>query len=156
MGVKRPTNTLQAKDKEQAVLHLYRIYQLEEVIHENLRPEKSQEIQKAGGKRKSYNLADDREPPENNQSATKKQRRKKTKKEVIRPTEPAVVEVGKDMDSKGDKASPPLEEGEQTIALIPAPGRLETVAPKDGNQRRHLQGGTEGRESLPLMRRLVE
>ena len=31
---------MQAKDKEQAVFHLYRIYELEEVIHENLRPEK--------------------------------------------------------------------------------------------------------------------
>ena len=30
----------QAKDKEQAVFHLYRIYGLEDVIHENLRPEK--------------------------------------------------------------------------------------------------------------------
>ena len=131
MGVKRPTNTLQAKDKEQAVLHLYRIYQLEEVIHENLRPEKSQEIQKAGGKRKSYDLADDGEPPEDNRSATKKQRRKKTKKEAIRSTEPTVVEVGKDMNIEGDKAGPPLEEGEQVIALVPAPGR---------------DGGVEGRK----------
>jgi hypothetical protein len=32
------------------VLHLYRIYQLEGVIHENLRPEKSHEIQAVGGK----------------------------------------------------------------------------------------------------------
>ena len=31
---------MQAKDKEQAVFHLYRIYGLEDVIHENLRPEK--------------------------------------------------------------------------------------------------------------------
>ncbi|TFY51902.1 hypothetical protein EVJ58_g10319, partial [Rhodofomes roseus] len=31
---------IEAKDKEQAVFHLYRIYALEEVIHENLRPEK--------------------------------------------------------------------------------------------------------------------
>ena len=31
---------MQAKDKEQAVFHLYRIYGLADVIHENLRPEK--------------------------------------------------------------------------------------------------------------------
>ncbi|GBE89775.1 UV-endonuclease UvdE-domain-containing protein [Sparassis latifolia] len=31
---------IEAKDKEQAVLHLYRIYSLASVIHENLRPEK--------------------------------------------------------------------------------------------------------------------
>ncbi|KAM5546068.1 hypothetical protein V8D89_000194 [Ganoderma adspersum] len=31
---------IEAKDKEQAVLHLYRIYNLHPVIHENLRPEK--------------------------------------------------------------------------------------------------------------------
>ncbi|PIL28869.1 hypothetical protein GSI_08915 [Ganoderma sinense ZZ0214-1] len=31
---------IEAKDKEQAVLHLYRIYDLHPVIHENLRPEK--------------------------------------------------------------------------------------------------------------------
>ncbi|KAI0943504.1 hypothetical protein AcW1_002653 [Taiwanofungus camphoratus] len=31
---------IEAKDKEQAVFHLYRIYDLEPVIHENLRPEK--------------------------------------------------------------------------------------------------------------------
>ena len=30
----------QAKDKEQAVFHLYRMYGLHPVIHENLRPEK--------------------------------------------------------------------------------------------------------------------
>lgn len=29
---------IEAKDKEQAVLELYRIYGLQEVIHENLRP----------------------------------------------------------------------------------------------------------------------
>jgi len=29
----------QAKDKEQAVFHLYRVYDLEPVIFENLRPE---------------------------------------------------------------------------------------------------------------------
>ena len=39
------TDRMQAKDKEQAVLHLYRIYGLEEVIHENLRPEKPIEEQ---------------------------------------------------------------------------------------------------------------
>jgi hypothetical protein len=44
----------QAKDKEQAVFHLYRTYGLEEVIWDNLRPEKSEEHQKNGGKRKSY------------------------------------------------------------------------------------------------------
>lgn len=33
---------LQAKDKEQAVFHLYRIYDLHPVKHENLRPEKLQ------------------------------------------------------------------------------------------------------------------
>ena len=31
---------VQAKDKEQAVFHLYRVYNLHPVIHENLRPEK--------------------------------------------------------------------------------------------------------------------
>ncbi|KZT63510.1 UV-endonuclease UvdE [Daedalea quercina L-15889] len=31
---------IEAKDKEQAVFHLYRIYGLEDVVHENLRPEK--------------------------------------------------------------------------------------------------------------------
>lgn len=31
----------QAKDKEQAVLHLYRVYNLHPVIHANLRPEKA-------------------------------------------------------------------------------------------------------------------
>lgn len=36
---------IEAKDKEQAVFHLYRIYGLEEVIHENLRPEKPIEEQ---------------------------------------------------------------------------------------------------------------
>ncbi|OJT06819.1 UV-damage endonuclease [Trametes pubescens] len=32
---------IEAKDKEQAVLHLYRVYGLHPVIHENLRPEKA-------------------------------------------------------------------------------------------------------------------
>ncbi|EIW53258.1 UV-endonuclease UvdE [Trametes versicolor FP-101664 SS1] len=32
---------IEAKDKEQAVLHLYRVYNLHPVIHENLRPEKA-------------------------------------------------------------------------------------------------------------------
>lgn len=76
------------------MLHLYRIYQLEEVIHENLRPEKSQEIQKVGGKRKSYKL-----DPNNTEakSVTKNPRRKKTKKDAIGPTKHASVEVGVDV-----------------------------------------------------------
>ena len=36
---------IEAKDKEQAVFHLYRIYGLSEVIWENLRPEKPIEEQ---------------------------------------------------------------------------------------------------------------
>ena len=34
------------------MLHLYRIYQLEEVIYENLRPEKIQDVQEVSGRRK--------------------------------------------------------------------------------------------------------
>ena len=89
------------------MLHLYRIYRLEEVIHENLRPEKSQEIQKLGGKRKSYNLdPDDEEALGGDKPATKKQRRKKVKKGVIESTELAVVEMEQDANAGGDKGIP--------------------------------------------------
>ena len=39
--------------------YLCEIYQLEEVVHENFRPEKNQEAQKVGGSRKPYNLGPD-------------------------------------------------------------------------------------------------
>ena len=72
---------------------MYRIYQLEEVIHENLRPEKSQEVQKLGGKRKSYNQdPDDGEAPGDN-ATKKKSRRKRAKKESIEVLGRGVAEV---------------------------------------------------------------
>lgn len=52
------------------------------MIHENLRPEKSQEVQRVGGKRKSYNLASD-----NGEALDKKPRRKKAKKGVTEAVE---------------------------------------------------------------------
>ena len=97
----------QAKDKEQAVLHLYRIYQLEEVIHENLRPEKSQEVQKVGGKRKSYDLDPDNcEAPEDGNATPKKPRRKKRTKGTVEAVEPRDVVVGEDVNIKVDKERP--------------------------------------------------
>ncbi|KAF8590258.1 UV-endonuclease UvdE [Ramaria rubella] len=44
---------IEAKDKEQAVFHLYRIYGLESVVHENLRPEKPPALETNGRKGKS-------------------------------------------------------------------------------------------------------
>ena len=112
------------------MLHLYRIYQLEEVIHENLRPEKSQEIQKLGGKRKSYNLdPDDEEALGGDKPATKKQRRKKVKKGVIESTELAVVEMEQDANAGGDKGIP----------LSQARKEEDQPSPK-------LDGGTEEQE----------
>lgn len=85
------------------MLHLYRIYQLEEVIHENLRPEKSQEVQKAGGKRKSYNLAlNNGEAPEDGNVTSKKPRRKRAKKGVTGVVESGVVTAGGDFSAKVD------------------------------------------------------
>ncbi|KAF9781404.1 UV-endonuclease UvdE-domain-containing protein [Thelephora terrestris] len=109
---------IEAKDKEQAVLHLYRIYQLEEVAHENLRPEKSQETQKLGGKRKSYKLDPDHdEAPGGAEYETKKPRRKKVKKDVIESTELAVAETGHVVETEGDRGNLLLEPN----ALSPAP-----------------------------------
>ena len=46
-GVSRDVDLMiEAKDKEQAVLFLYRVYGLEEVKWENLRPEKEQKVEK--------------------------------------------------------------------------------------------------------------
>lgn len=86
-----PTDDSQAKDKEQAVLHLYRIYQLEEVILENLRPEKSQEVQKVGGRRKSYSLPDNGEVSECDNTTSNKSRRKKPKKEIVEVVGPVNI-----------------------------------------------------------------
>lgn len=74
------------------MLHLYRIYQLEDVIHENLRPEKNQEVQKAGGKRKSYNLdPDNGEAPEGSGATSKKPRVKRARKGVTEAVEPGAI-----------------------------------------------------------------
>ena len=104
------TDDSQAKDKEQAVLHLYRIYQLEEVIHENLRPEKSQEAQKVGGKRKSYSL-NNGEAPEDGNAISKKQRRKKGTKgaveAVVREDMNAGVDKGRPLPKRQNKAISP-------------------------------------------------
>ena len=86
-----PTDDSQAKDKEQAVLHLYRIYQLEEVIRENLRPEKSQEVQKVGGKRKSYSLPGTGKVEECGNTTSNKSRRKKRKKDLMEAVGPASI-----------------------------------------------------------------
>ena len=98
------TDNSQAKDKEQAVLHLYRIYRLEEVIHENLRPEKSQEVQKVGGKRKSYSLdPDNGEVLEDGSATSKKPIRKKGMKGTIEAVEPVDVTAREDVNVKVDK-----------------------------------------------------
>ena len=86
-----PTDDSQAKDKEQAVLHLYRIYQLEGVIHENLRPEESQEVQKVGGKRKSYNSLVISKVPEGDDTTSKKSKYKGSKKQTIEAVGPASI-----------------------------------------------------------------
>ena len=99
------TDNIQAKDKEQAVLHLYRIYQLEEVIHENLRPEKSQEVQMVGGKRKSYSQDfDNCEALGDEKAAAKKPRRKNARKEVIEAVGRGVVGVEEAEVEKGSQA----------------------------------------------------
>lgn len=97
---------------------MYRIYQLEEVVHENLRPEKSQEVQKLGGKRKSYKLdPDDDEAPGGAEYEAKKPRRKKVKKDVIESTELAVAETGQVVETEGDRGNLLLEPN----ALSPTP-----------------------------------
>ena len=86
---------------------MYRIYKLEEVIHENLRPEKSQEVQKVGGKRKSYNLdPDNSEALEDDNTRSKKPRRKKAKKGITEAVGPEVVVAGADADAKTGKRRP--------------------------------------------------
>lgn len=99
------------------MLHLYRIYQLEKVIHENLRPEKSQEVQKVGGKRKSYKLdPDNGEASEDGKIVTKKPRRKRAKKEAIKSTE---LLAGEGMNIGGDLLP---ERGRETILQTPGTG----------------------------------
>ena len=91
---------------------MYRIYQLEEVIHENLRPEKSREVQTAGGKRKSYNPDhDDGEAVGGDKAAAKKPRRKKAKKGVTETVVRGVVGVGEDASAEIDKGSQGQKEG---------------------------------------------
>ena len=124
------TDDSQAKDKEQAVLHLYRIYQLEEVAHENLRPEKSQEVQKVGGKRKSYSLDHDNgETLEDGNATSKKPMRKKGTKGTIEVMEPGNVVIredvnvdvdkGRSLPKRQNKASPPTagEEPKSEVVL---------------------------------------
>lgn len=114
------------------MLHLYRVYQLEEVIHENLRPEKSQEDQRAGGKRKSYNPGpDDGEAPGEHMAAAKKSRRKRVKKEVI--------EVGRSMDAEVDGGSPgrkdanlPTEKPDDSAGGL----EREVLSPREGNKKK--------------------
>ncbi|KAI0729555.1 UV-endonuclease UvdE-domain-containing protein [Fomitopsis betulina] len=51
---------IEAKDKEQAVFHLYRLYGLEEVIYENLRPEKpAKPFVRGAGSRARANSVDE-------------------------------------------------------------------------------------------------
>lgn len=108
---------------------MYRIYQLEEVIHENLRPEKSQETQKAGGKRKSYNSdPDDGEAPGNNKAATKKPRRKVTKKDVVEAVERGVVGVGGDASAQVDEGGLPSNGREANLLTTGLDGDEADVA----------------------------
>lgn len=79
---------------------MYRIYQLEEVIHENLRPGKSQEVQAIGGKRKSYNP-----DPDGGEALGRKPRWNKAKKDVIESAGRGVVAVGEDASAGVDKGS---------------------------------------------------
>lgn len=76
------------------------------MIHENLRPEKSREAQKVGGKRKSYNLdPDNSETPEDNSATSKKSRPKKSKK-VVEAVEPEIVVSREDAIGQVDKGRP--------------------------------------------------
>ncbi|EPQ57158.1 UvdE-domain-containing protein [Gloeophyllum trabeum ATCC 11539] len=50
---------IEAKDKEQAVLHLYRIYGLQPVIHANLRPPAEHETKETKGRKSSKKRAAD-------------------------------------------------------------------------------------------------
>lgn len=130
------------------MLHLYRIYQLEEVIHENLRPEKSQEIQKVGGKRKSYDVNANSGTPVDDRPATKNPRRKKTKEGAVEPTELVSVEVGIDVNEVG---GPPLPKAEGSSLPTSGPdGDAEERGPglvssRRGRRKREL--GTESGET---------
>jgi len=97
---------------------LYRIYQLEDVIHENLRPEKNQEVQKAGGKRKSYTLdPNNGGAPEGGGATSKKPRLKRARKGVTEAVKPGVV-VGEDVNVEVNTGSPSSEGQEE--ASLPA------------------------------------
>ena len=135
------------------MLHLYRIYQLEEVIHGNLRPEKSQEVQKAGGKRKSYNLAlDDSEAPEDGNTTPKKPRRKRAKKGVTRVVESGVIAAGEDFNAEVDEGRPlPGRRTEVNLKTTGQGGGVEEPKPKVVSGRRtrgkkEIVAGVEGGE----------
>ncbi|TBU47156.1 UV-endonuclease UvdE [Dichomitus squalens] len=84
---------IEAKDKEQAVLHLYRVYNLQPVIHENLRPEKPP---------KPFPRAcvgEDGEGGENGTSSSPRKRRTRTK---AKPEEDA---AGTDFNLGVDRSS---------------------------------------------------
>lgn len=101
---------------------MYRIYQLEEVIHENLRPETSLEVQMLGGKRKSYSPdLDNGEASGNGKAATMKPRGKKTKKEVIAAIGRGDVGVGEGASTEVDKGSRGRKDG-----------NVPTTGPDDG------------------------
>lgn len=85
---------------------MYRIYQLEEVIHENLRPEKSLEVQTLGGKRKSYSPdPDNDEAPGDERVTAKKPRGRRAKEEVVEAVERADVGVGEGARTEAGKGS---------------------------------------------------
>jgi UV DNA damage endonuclease len=91
---------VQAKDKEQAVFQLYRIYNLKPVIHENLRPEKAT-------KPKAATVGDDDgETQVDNESKSPTKRKTRTPKK-----EPAKSRKAKD--AKGQEELPDVPKAEE-------------------------------------------
>ena len=101
---------------------MYRIYQLKEVTHENLRPEKSQEVQAVGGKRKSYNPdPDNGGAPGDEKHTVRNPRGKKLRKGVIADVGRGVVGVGEGTSAEVATGDPERKKG-----------NIQTSGPDDG------------------------
>jgi len=120
---------------------LYRIYQFEEVAHENLRPEKSLEVQAVGGKRKSYSPdPDNSEASGDKKGALRKPVGKKLKKGVITDGGRGTVGVGEGVSAEVDVG---IGSRERKEGDIPTPGE------DDGEKKPDTGGKRAGDEVEP-------